>query len=731
MPDGERAFAFAPGLDTLDAFRSPPLQATMPSTLTDVVASLFVAVAAAAPGQAPNSDSPLSPGLAATLAAAGDNRVELEKALDAVTAAERTSLEFLLTHMPKHDAQTLSAEFLVGQVKAAHLARAQAPWGSDLSDELFRAFVLPYVQATEKRMDWRSDFARRFTSMVADCKTPGEAALRLNGAIFAALGVRYSTSRARADQDPQSSIAQGKASCTGLSILLADACRAVAVPARLVSVMWPHKAGNHTWVEVWDGRAWRFVGAAEPDPNGLDRAWFVGDAARCRSDDPTHAIWAVSFAATAQRFRAGWAPDVELNGIDVTQRYAPAPAAADNGPATQAGSDDSAADEALLVQLGRFFAATADEQAKFEFDRNLDAELASAAGDARLRRLAWRAYRAAPHLELRADYAANRVRAGGYESPYTVHDVGVRGADGYALVIAMHGGGGVPKQVNDQQWQVMQRYYREHPEAGGYRYVALRAPTDAWNGFYTDYVYPLIEALVVQFTVCGDVAPDRVSIIGYSHGGYGVFAIAPKMPDRFAAAHASAAAPTDGETSVAGLHHLPFSFMVGAADTAYGRAERCRAFAASAAEARAAHPDLYPITGAILDGQRHTGLPDRDKLAELVPQRRLATPTELIWELTDGVVRDHYWLGVEAPARGSRVAAKLSEGCLEVRTTGVGRLRVRLDARLCDLGAALTVQRDGHASTLHLAPSLRTLCASLQERRDPDLAGSCELWLAP
>ena len=36
----------------------------------------------------------------------------------------------------------------------------------------------------------------------------------------------------------------------------------------------------------------------------------------------------------------------------------------------------------------------------------------------------------------------------------------------------------------------MQIYYRDHPEAGGYLYVALRAPNDAWNGFYDVYVYP-------------------------------------------------------------------------------------------------------------------------------------------------------------------------------------------------------------------------------------------------
>ncbi len=662
-----------------------------------------------------------APSIDATLTVAGANRIELSRSLAEVPLDQRASLEFLLTHMPASDAQTLSAEFLLQQVDLAHAARARAPWGT-IDDELFRAFVLPYAQANERREDWRSGFWQRFAPLVADCKSPGEAALRLNAQIFAALEVQYSTARARADQAPSESIAQGKASCTGLAILLADACRAVGVPARVVSVRWPHKAGNHTWVEVWDGAAWRFVGAAEPDPEGFDRAWFVGDAAQCRGADSAHAIWAVSFAATGKTFAAGWTRGVVLHGVDVTARYAK--------------QDDTtvdpraAADAALRAQMLRFFAADPAAQATFEFDRNLDAELATPAGDARLRGLAWDAFRAAPHPDLRADYAAGRVRCNGYESAYTVRDVGTRQPQqdpeggGSPLVIAMHGGGGVPKSVNDSQWGVMQRYYKDQPDAGGYRYLALRAPTDDWNGFYTDYVYPLIERLILQFAVCGDVDPARVVLIGYSHGGYGAFAIGPKMPDRFAAVHASAAAPTGGETSAVGLHHLAFSFMVGVGDTAHGRADRCREFAAQVEALRSAHEGRYPVTAAILQGHRHTGLPDRDKLAELVPLHRVAPPSDLAWELTDTVVRDHYWVGVETPAKGQQVSASLRDQRLHVTRKSVGRVRVTLDARLCRLDAPLVLVVDDTERSVQPTPSLRVLCSTLQRRGDLGLAGS-------
>jgi Transglutaminase-like superfamily len=676
------------------------------------------------------------PGLAAQVPAAlleraGDNKAAIALAFQDVPAEQRAALQFLCTHMPDGDLRTLEAAFLRREVQQAHAARAAVPWGRELADQLFLHFVLPYAQANEAREDWRTDFTARFLPLVQDCKTPGEAALRLNASIFDLLKVHYSTGRARADQAPSASIAQGKASCTGLSILLADACRACCVPARLVSVQWPHKPGNHTWVEVWDGAAWRFVGADEPDPQGFDRAWFVGDATQCADADAAHRIYAVSFAATGQRFAAGWGRGIELWGEDVTARYArpAAPAAGQDpvpaAPATTAASGDAA----LLAQFDRFFAAPAERQATFEFDRNLDAELATAAGDARLRTLAAASWRAAERTRLLPDFEQKRVRAGDKESPFTWKQVGTKPAGGWGLVIAMHGGGGAPKRVNDSQWQHMQIYYQDHPEAGGYLYCALRAPTDEWNGFYTDYFYPLLETLIRQFVVCADVDPNRVIAIGYSHGGYGAFAIGPKLPHRFAAVHGSAAAPTDGETVATGLHSLRFSFMVGGRDTAYGRAERCQKFAAQLAELQQRHPGRYPYTFTFVEKNGHTGLPDRDLLKELVPLVRTERPAVLHWESSDGTVKQHYWLRCERPARGGRVDAALADGVLTVTSKDVTGLQAWFDARGLDFGRELQVVVDGTKRSVRPQPTLRTLCATLALEGDPVTAASWVLAL--
>ena len=135
-------------------------------------------------------------------------------------------------------------------------------------------------------------------------KPPAKPPQRLNEKLFKLVNVKYSTGRRKADQSPSESMETGLASCTGLSILLIDACRSVGVPARLVGTpMWMNMRGNHTWLEVWDD-GWHFTGAAEPDPKGLDHTWFQHDASEAQKDSAQHAIYASSFKKTDLAFPA-------------------------------------------------------------------------------------------------------------------------------------------------------------------------------------------------------------------------------------------------------------------------------------------------------------------------------------------------------------------------------------------------------------------------------------------
>ena len=199
-------------------------------------------------------------------------------------------------------------------------ARERAPW--TMPDEIFRNYVLPDTSVGEARDDWRPLFREKFLPLVRECTTPTAAAETLNREIWKILGVRYSPERDRPDQSPFHSMRIGKASCSGLSILLIDACRAVGVPARFVGCRWKNKPGNHSWVEIWDAGQWHHLGAG--DGGNVDSAWFDADAAAATPDDPRFAIYAACAEPTGLSFPLAWIPDGEDSGVpalNVTARY--------------------------------------------------------------------------------------------------------------------------------------------------------------------------------------------------------------------------------------------------------------------------------------------------------------------------------------------------------------------------------------------------------------------------
>lgn len=382
----------------------------------------------------------------------------------------------------------------------------------------------------------------------------------------------------------------------------------------------------------------------------------------------------------------------------------------------------------LQSNLTTYFAASPDKRTAQIFAPQVEKLLAE--NESAVRQIAWQAYQnSQANSDAQKDYDAHQVRFEKHLSAYTIKTVGTRSAKGWPLFIAMHGGGGTAKEVNDSQWKTMQIYYKDHPEVGGYLYLALRAPNDTWNGFYDDYVYPLIGNLIRQFLLFGDVDANKVFLMGYSHGGYGAFAIGPKMPDHFAAIHASAAAPTDGETSAKTLRNTPFSVMVGGEDTAYGRRERDEKFAELIKQLKGERTDIYPVTVQVMPGFQHSNLQDRDKIPDLYPHIRNAAPRELTWEQTDSVIHDFYWLHCDAPAKQQEINATCRDNKVTI-TANAPDLTVLLDSRLIDFARPVTFEVNGHQTTETLHPSPRVLCDSMMQRGDSDLAFTAQ-WKAP
>ena len=253
---------------------------------------------------------------------AGENRPQIEQALKRCSDDQQEGMQFLVAYMPQRDLRTLSAEFLLDNVQLSYQTWRESAWGQRVPRDIFFNYVLPYCSINERRDNWRKDFYARFRERVQGAKTTSQATAILNQTIFGDFKVRFSTKRPKADQSPYETISAGMASCTGLSVLLIDACRAVGVPARFVGTpRWSDDSGNHSWVEIWD-QGWHFTGAAEPAGNHLDRAWFTGRAASAQRDQRLHAIYAVSYKQTPLSFPLIWDAAIDyVYAVNVSDRY--------------------------------------------------------------------------------------------------------------------------------------------------------------------------------------------------------------------------------------------------------------------------------------------------------------------------------------------------------------------------------------------------------------------------
>ncbi|MBU3682985.1 MAG: alpha/beta hydrolase [Phycisphaerales bacterium] len=292
------------------------------------------------------------------------------------------------------------------------------------------------------------------------------------------------------------------------------------------------------------------------------------------------------------------------------------------------------------------------------------------------------------------------------------------------LWISMHGGGGAPAPVNDAQWENQKRLYS--PPEGVY--VAPRAPTNEWNLWHQGHVDALFDRLIEDLVMCERVDPDRVYLMGYSAGGDGVYQLAPRMADRFAAAAMMAGHPNEAVPD--GLRNLPFSIQVGALDAAFERNTVAASWGERLAALQRADPGGYvhdvqirPGKGHWMDGQDASAIP---WMARHVRDPR---PRRIVWVQDDVVEQRFYWLAVDRAQAGQRVVCE-REG-QEIRIleapAGLG-VTVRLDDEMADLDEDVRITFAG--AELFRGRAMRskaTIERVLKERFDPKSAFTAEV----
>lgn len=753
------------------------------------------------------------------LQVAGGNAAEIRGFVESAgethgEAAERAAL-FLVEGMSPADLQQLDQELLTENLDLAFKARASFPWAKSVPEEVFFNDVLPYASLDETRERWRKSFYDQNKKLVADCKTTTEAAQAINKEFFKVINVHYNTGRKRPNQSPAESIKQGRATCTGLSIILVDACRSVGVPARVAGTFqWAGKRGNHTWVEIWDEGQWFYLGADEYDDKGLNRGWFTGDASNALANDWKHAIWATSWRKTDAHFPMVWNfRNKDVAGVNVTARYSKLGSSKEksqsNGTTVYFRVFNKQGGKRIAVSLEVFDSsgkslgsvktnaghADLNDMPQLELEKNQKYTVQLLRGsNARMTVLETRestkltvqwnwpelhkvskvAEPAAkiegspepvrrwlklspeerkvnvPGVELskavagetvnlifqqlRADEQAVRqqeienkiIKAAGKELKYMEKTFGDAEDGKKSLWISMHGGGGAPKRVNDQQWQNQIRLYS--PEEG--IVIAPRAPTDTWNLWHEGHIDDLFDRLIENYVLLRGVDPNRIFLMGYSAGGDGVYQLAPRMADRFAAASMMAGHPNDA--SPLGLRNLPFMIFMGGKDGAYKRNQVAAEWKVKLADLQQADPEgythkvtIYPDFGHWMNGE------DRAALPWMFSRTRNAWPKKIVWHQSNRTHDRFYWLAVPAGTAkgGQTITAEIKGQEIVIQTSDeLHQLTLRLSDQLLNLDEPIQVTVNGkEIFSGKVKRSVQAIWNSLGERLDPESVATSTL----
>ena len=712
--------------------------------------------------------------------------------------------QFLVEHMPESDRSSLTTEFLTENLNLALQVRTEFTWAKEVPEPIFLNDVLPYAVFDEKRDPWRKEFYEKARALVKGAKTATEAAQALNRQLFNLVKVHYNTGRKRPNQSPKESMELGMATCTGLSIILVDACRSIGIPARAVGTpLWANMRGNHTWVEIWDGD-WHFTGADEYDKNGLNRGWFVGDAAQAKANEPRHAIYATSWKKDGLSFPMVWArTNREVAAVNVTARYAKAtePKAAESVVGVRLfdtkGGKRQRATVSVLPQSGKSSgsaetkAGTADlnDMPRFNLPPgtkgwlrfkkgNQTRELAfgpTTAGESTIdaawdqlpkvssTMMALESWISEPVQERNANarvlrrsltqneslraielLAADRsarlaterkqelekqsIEQGGKTLRWLSKTFGAEPADGRSLWISMHGGGNAPSTVNDRQWTNQIGLYQ--PNEG--IYVAPRAPTDTWNLWHEAHIDPLFQRLIENYVALQGVNPDKVYLMGYSAGGDGVWQLAPRMADRFAAASMMAGHPN--EASLLSLRNLPFAIFMGGEDSAYGRNKIAASRGAELDDLAKQDAGGYQHLLRIYEGLGHwMNKKDAEAVPWMAQFKRDPWPKKIVWFQDDVVHRQFYWLKLPSEAKPKakdKIIATVQGQQIDVSGDVPERLTLRLSDRLVNLDSPVRVNLNGtQVFSGRVIRQADCVLSDLEDLLDPSLACTASLTL--
>ena len=300
--------------------------------------------------------------------------------------------------------------------------------------------------------------------------------------------------------------------------------------------------------------------------------------------------------------------------------------------------------------------------------------------------------------DLEAEIITNRkkemdsrfITVNGVKMKFELKFYGKKPKEGWSLYFSLHGGGQTEPAVNEKQWVRHQTLYGVKE---GIVFIP-RSPANTWNMWHQDHIDPLFNRIIQNMIMLYEVDPNKVYLMGYSAGGDGVYQLAPRMADRFAAAAMMAGHPN--ETSPLGLRNLPFTIHMGENDTPYNRNKVAAEWKGKLKDLRNNDPEGYPHLVKIHKDKGHwMELLDTVAITWMSSYRRNPFPKKVVWKQDDVTHNRFYWLRDENPTERSLIVASIEGQTIEIENTSVSDFTIMLNDFLLDMDKSVTVKFGG------------------------------------
>ena len=293
-------------------------------------------------------------------------------------------------------------------------------------------------------------------------------------------------------------------------------------------------------------------------------------------------------------------------------------------------------------------------------------------------------------LKRDSEMKARLIKINNREIKFDIKFFGKKSEQGWSLFFSLHGGGGDPKSENDRLWI---RHKTLYELENGILFTP-RSPSNAWNMWHQSHVDTFFNRIIQNMIAFHDVDPNKIYLMGRSAGGDGVYQLAPRMADRFAAAAMSAGHPN--EASPLGLRNLPFTIHVGEHDNLYNRNKVAIDWGDQLKVLQKNDPKGYVHFVKIYKGKPHWM--DNLEASALIWMSdfiRNPYPGKIIWRQDDVLHRRFYWLKNINPSVGDLIEAEISGQVININSSTVSSIIIQLNDNLIDMDKKVVVKYRG------------------------------------